>query len=207
MLCMGLDHAHQVTLLPPLFEEANRFRQIAVGIMRSLDRIGIGTRLPDLPGTGESLVPTQQITLDDWISALQSLGADMHYVASFRGGCILDHHLKARHIWRFAPDTGQRLVRDLRRTQLTQTDDHTPDRFERVAGNIVQTSFLEALAMLSPAPYDSLRTVQLESHAAHADVKISGSAVWRRSEPGNDPVLRDGIVNDLKHWITTCAAS
>jgi hypothetical protein len=206
VMSIGEHHTRQITFIMPLFEEANRFRQLLAGIMRALDEKGIGSRVPDLPGTGESAMGTDQITCAIWQSALGALASDSHHVASFRGGCLIDPYLDPKHTWRFAPETGLRLVRDLRRTQLTQAQNNVADGYEKVAGNIVKSSFLDELAQMELAQPLSLRTVQLESHAAQADAKIPGQAVWRRSEPSDDPVLRTAIVADLTHWIDQCAA-
>jgi hypothetical protein len=206
VMSLGEHHTRQITFIMPLFEEANRFRKILADIIRALNEKGIGSRVPDLPGTGESLMGTDQITCAHWQSALNAFASDTHYVASFRGGCLFDSALHPKHTWRFAPESGQRLVRDLRRTQLTQAHNDGADGYEKVAGNIVKTSFLDNLMRMAPVQPLSLRTIQLESHAAQADAKIPGQAVWRRSEPCDDPVLRAAIVDDLTHWIDQCAA-
>jgi hypothetical protein len=203
-LRFGANHSIQITLLQPLFEEANRFRQILVGVMRALDHEGIGSSLPDWPGTGESLIDIDAIRLADWRTALSGTGG---LVASFRAAALIDSAADAKAIWRFAPEQGQRLVRDLRRTQLTASVDDTPAGCERVAGNIVQTSFLEELAALSPASHAAVRTLRLESDVAEADAKLPGTPVWRRSEPSDDPALREAITQDLILWARACAAS
>ncbi len=209
----GKSYTVQIIILQPFFEEANRFRQIIVSVMRELAAQGIGCALPDLPGTGESLAETRQITLDGWRGAVSAAQAAVKtletklLVASFRGAALIDDAASVEHVWRFVPEAGQRLVRDLRRTQLTSGADDAPAGCETVAGNIVQTEFLDALAGLSPAPAQSLRTVRLETDAAQADAKLPGTPVWRRSEPGDDPALRAALITDLKTWASACAAS
>ena len=59
-----------VLLLLPPFEEANRTRTFAVGLLRALAARDIGAMLPDLPGQGDSLLPTEAVTLADWRSAV-----------------------------------------------------------------------------------------------------------------------------------------
>jgi hypothetical protein len=209
ILRLGENLPIQIIILQPFFEESSRFRQILVATMRALATHGIGTLMPDLPGTGESLVGTSQITIDRWRRAILSLKTSEKFTlsASFRGAALIDDAAGANHLWRFAPETGQRLVRDLRRTQLTSASEDAPEGFETVAGNVVQTAFLDALAGLSPAPAARVRTVRLEIDAAEADAKVPGTAVWRRSEPGDDPALRAALINDIREWAITCAAS
>lgn len=207
----GANFPLKILILQPFFEEANRLRQILVSVMRELERHEIGSILADLPGTGESVVPGRDITLDQWRTAIADLvtrqGAKPALVASFRGAALIDDAASADHVWRFAPETGARLVRDLRRTQLTSAADPAPAGLETVAGNLVRTEFLDQLAGLSPTASPSLRVVRIESDAATADIKIKGTSVWRRSEPGDDAELRAGIVTDLVEWARVCAAS
>jgi hypothetical protein len=211
ILRYGNKHKAQIILLQPFFEEANRFRQILVSVMRELAAQGIGCALPDLPGTGESLMDTREITLDKWRGAVSAVQTTVRtpntklLVASFRGAALIDDAVDADHVWRFAPEAGQRLIRDLRRTQLTSGAGDAPAGCETVAGNVVQTDFLDALAGLSPAPAKSLRTVRLDTDAAQADEKLPGTPVWRRSEPGDDPALRAALITDLRTWASACA--
>jgi hypothetical protein len=211
MLRHGESHKIQVILLAPFFEDANRFRQIIVAIMRSLSNQGIGTSLPDLPGTGESLVDTADVAFDDWRGALSAACEPLwtvgqpRLVASFRGAALIDDAADPEHLWRFAPETGQRLVRDLRRTQLTGSGDDLPNGYEKVAGNVVQSAFLDALSTCVPAPASSVRTIRLANDAADADAKVPGAAIWRRSEPGDDPALRAALTEDIARWARSCA--
>ena len=63
MLRFGPDTGPVVVVALPLFEEANRTRAFAVTILRALAERGIAGALPDLPGQGESLLPTHETDL------------------------------------------------------------------------------------------------------------------------------------------------
>ncbi len=63
MLRFGPQEGPVVIVALPLFEEANRTRAFAVTILRLLAERGIGGALPDLPGQGESLMPTHATDL------------------------------------------------------------------------------------------------------------------------------------------------
>src|ERR1700741_3511005 len=56
MLRFGPDTGPVVIAVIPLFEEANRTRAFIVTILRALAGLGIASAVPDLPGTGESLM-------------------------------------------------------------------------------------------------------------------------------------------------------
>jgi hypothetical protein len=197
LLKIGDNHPVQIIVLEPFFEEANRCRHMIAVMMRALDGLGIGSRIVALPGTGESLVSSDTIRLTDWRSALAGQRADG--VASFRGGALLDDAITAPCHWRFAPETGHRLVRDLKRTALAGGTLY--------AGHALSDAFLADLEATSAAPLSHLRTVRLESDGAEADVTYAGSPLWRRAEPGEDAALSAALAQDLADWMKQCAAS
>ena len=71
----GPDTGPVAVVALPLFEEANRTRAFAVTICRALAKRGVASVLPDLPGQGESLVPTEAARLPDWRSAFAAAAA------------------------------------------------------------------------------------------------------------------------------------
>ena len=195
----GVNYPLQVIIIEPLFEEANRCRRLLVSVMRGLAANGIGSALPDLPGTGESLADLRDVAFSDWHEAL-SVVVEMVkpvVIASLRGGALLDGGLPAKGHWRFAPETGARIVRDLRRTQLSGS--------ALYAGHAISDSFLNKLESAIPRPLAPLRTLRLENDASDADSKIAGSQLWRRAEPGDDPELAAKLVADLTAWVKQCA--
>ena len=63
---------------------------------------------------------------------------------------------------------------------------------------------LEDAVPIDQAP---LRTARLASDAGAADVKLSGPALWRRSEPGSSAELAQAAAADIDDWYRACAAS
>ena len=196
----GVNYPLQIIVIQPLFEEANRCRRLLVSVMRGLAANGIGSALPDLPGTGESLADIHGVAFSDWQEALSAVVETVRpaVIASLRSGVLLDGGLPAKGHWRFAPETGKRIVRDLRRTQLSGS--------ALYAGHAISDAFLAALEVAPIAPLAPLHTLRLESDAGDADAKIAGSPLWRRAEPGDDPELAAALVADLTDWVTQCAA-
>jgi hypothetical protein len=201
----GDHHPRQLLILEPLFEEKNRTRRLIAQIMVALDQAEIGTILPDLPGTGESLTDISKVSIADWQDAVKAavLQAKPGYVASFRGGALLDDQRLAT--WRFAPEDGARIARDLRRTQLA-----SGSASPLYAGHALSDPFLGALEDLVPAPLPAplptVRTVRLARDIADADARYEGAPLWRRAEPGEDVGLAIALAQDLISWIATCAA-
>ena len=189
----------QLIVIEPLFEEANRCRRLVAQILRALDAKGVATAILQLPGTGESEIGISEVRLEDWRAALAD--ASPLLIASFRGGTIIDDAGSARSVWRFAPETGARIVRDLKRASLTSGET------ELYAGHRLGGAFLDELATAKPAVLEAVRTVRLASDAGDADLKVAGSPLWRRAEPGEDPALAAVLADDLLAWVKTCAVS
>ena len=196
-LRFGLNHDHQIIVIEPFFEEANRCRRLIAEVMRSLDTLGVGSSLADLPGTGESSVDIAEVRLADWRAAAKNLNPAL--VASFRGGALIDD-VASLGSWRFAPETGSRIVRDLKRATLTSVDRTL------YAGHALSEEFLAELETAMPLPRASLRTVRLETDADKADIKFPGSPLWRRAEPGEDSALATALAADLADWARQCVS-
>ncbi len=195
----GTGCARQILIIEPLFEEANRTRRMIAQMMRMLEAQGIGATIVDLPGTGESLTGVADVRLTDWAvavgSAIAATGASR--IAAFRGGSLLGGGDVPT--WRFAPETGGRIVRDLRRVRAS-------GRSETYAGHVLTDAFLADLEA-APIPVPAkVRTVRLSADAAPADAKVDGAPLWRRAEPGEDAALSKALAADLAQWIDRCAA-
>lgn len=200
----GADCDRQIIMLEPLFEEANRCRRLIAELMRRLAEQGIGVVLPDLPGTGESLTEIGTVTLTDWHDAIAAVRATVApvVVASMRGGALLDGGASAIGRWRFAPETGVRIVRDLKRTKASTARSDSP----LYAGHHLSDAFLAGLESTPLTTGANIRTLRLESDAADADAKLPGAPLWRRAEPGEDAALAARLADDLCAWVQTCVA-
>lgn len=198
----GEHHARQLLICEPLFEEKNRSRRLIMQIMSVLDSASIGSTVPDLPGTGESLRDIATVAVSDWHEAAEAVAgrSGVHYVASFRGGALLDN--LGLPVWRFAPETGARLVRDLKRAQLT-----SGSASPLYAGHALSAAFLADLATAQPAALPSARIVRLTTDPADADIRYDGAPLWRRAEPGEDADLAHALAHDIIDWMASCAAS
>jgi pimeloyl-ACP methyl ester carboxylesterase len=205
-----------LVILPALFEEANRMRRFTVSLMRSLAKARIGSVLPDLPGTGESTLELADVTLDDWLDAAAALSNAIRdregrvITVAIRGGALLDGTSDAR--WRLAPETGERLLRDLvRATAVTggisagSLDVVARQEPTRLAGNLLSPMLYRQLAD-APFQHHLARTIRLEGDAAAADMTIAGSRLWRASEPGDDPEMVAAAVADICSWVSQCVA-
>lgn len=218
MLRFGPDTGPVVVVALPLFEEANRTRAFVVTILRLLAARGIAGALPDLPGQGESLVPTHRTSLlkmqDAFNFACDKFDREGRacYALGLRSGALLDTLAPVAGRWHFAPMLGDKLLRELKRT-ATAAD---PQRHDldgavlggdapiEIAGNLLAPALLAELPTARPAP--EARIVRLASDTAEAALKVEGSPLWRRAEPDNDPALAALLADDLAGWIHACAS-
>lgn len=196
-LRFGESFERQVIVVEPLFEEANRCRKLIATIMRLLAMRQIGSALADLPGTGESLTDISSVKLGDWRGAVQAFNPTL--IAAFRGGALLDGSASGG-VWRFSPESGARIVRDLKRASLTSSD------ATLYAGHALSDALLAEIEAATPPPVRDVRTVRLASDALDADLKLEGSPLWRRAEPGDDAKLAQALANDIAEWVGRCAA-
>lgn len=198
---IGAHHPRQILIIEPLFEEKNRTRRLIADVMRGLDTHQIGSTLPDLPGTGESLIDIATVSFDDWKDAIAAVDqtVDPALTVSLRGGALLDSG--AQRAWRLAPESGARIVRDLKRSQLASAA-ATP----LYAGHALSDKFLSEFETALLPTHAALRTLRLESDGAEADAKLAGTPLWRRAEPGDDALLASAIVDDIVSWMSQCVA-
>ena len=71
-MVLGFDaaRAQRLLVIPPLFDEANKFRHQIFEIMRRIDTREVDCFLPDLPGCNESTADLMQQTLGQWRAAI-----------------------------------------------------------------------------------------------------------------------------------------
>jgi hypothetical protein len=213
-LCLGPASGPVVLVAPALFEEANRLRAFTVAVMRRLAERGIASILPDLPGTGESLLATEDARLDDWRSAYAAaVPARPAYGVAIRGGALVTQQAGLVGRYHLSPPAGADIVRDLIRTRLAAVREggarFDPADLDRpgppidLAGNAVARDLLAALKSADPPQAD--RIVRLEGDPRPADRVFAGRPLWRAAEPGTDAALAKAIADDIADWIPRCA--
>jgi hypothetical protein len=200
----------------PLFEEANRTRAFMVTILRALAARGIASALPDLPGQGESLVPTGDVTMADWQTAFAAAAASLGtpHIAAMRGGALVTRLATHASSWIFSPVDGSALVRDLQRARQL-ADPKAPSLVDlamtapagtrtEAAGNELSVDLLRHLVNAMPDRTTPNRVVRLDSDPGEASAKYPGAPQWRRAEPDNDPALAALLADDIAAWVRAC---
>jgi hypothetical protein len=201
MLEHGPSNGPQVILIEPLFEERNAMRAIIVDVAHALAGLGIASRIADLPGAGDSLIPTADATLADWRAAIAAAAPPHCHVASFRGGALIDDAVAAASWWRHAPCDGASILRHLVRTQ------RIGDQEAGVSGDYAANGAITLAGYtLSAAMRTALEQAEIATPGPLHISQASRQLPWRRSEPIHDIALSQQLANDIAAWVRRCAA-
>ena len=185
------DSARQVRLLivPPLFEEMNRTRRFLVETQRELDRLGIDSMLPDLPGCNESAQAFSAQSLGSWRTAMAAAArhfAATHALAVRGGALVFPTRLPG---WVLEPVKGTTVLRQLLRARVLAAkeagrEESSADLLEQgrnhgleLAGYRVGAALIAGLD--AAVPEDEGQRVIRQS-------ELGSGALWLRSEPGED---------------------
>lgn len=192
-LLIAFDRGRRVRLLlaPAWFDEANKLRRFTVEVMRRLDRAGIDSLLPDLPGCNESLAPLRQQTLEGWREAMtaaaRSLGAT-HVLAIRAGALIAPHHLPG---WHYAAQSGPRLLRGMIRARTIASREAG---LAESADTLAATGRSAGLTLggwtIGPALFAALEGAEPALAPGQSDIAqsaLGGPGLWLRAEPDEDP--------------------
>ena len=187
------DAAARVLIVPALFEEANRTRRMLAETMRVLSDAGVACVLPDLPGCNESLAPLDAQNLTSWRAAM--VAATDHFsathVLSLRGGAVVAP--LSLPGWRFEPIAGAQVLRPMLRARTvaareegrTETMDglleHGRNAGIELAGYRIGAALVRDLTAAALPELSPQSVLNLED--------LGGTALWLRSEPGEDAEL------------------
>lgn len=215
-LCAAPRSLRRIMLVPPLFDEMNRMRKMLVDVMRCLEALDIGSFLPDLPGTNESLIALEKVSLSDWQNAVKACAQqhDISHIASFRGGALAVAELPSASHWIFNPVKGATLLRTMLRTKLASDKEsglstslaELSSQAEagplELAGNIIGSDLFTQLNNAGMPELANQRIIRLDSDNKSCDGQIPGSALWLRAEPDDDPTMSSAIADDIDGWLS-----
>lgn len=179
----------RLLIVPPLFEEMNRMRRFLVETQRLLDGLGIDTMLPDLPGCNESTQAFAAQSLRSWRDAMAAAArhfAATHVLAARGGALVFPTSLPG---WVLEPAKGSTILRQLLRARVLTAkeagrEESSADLLEHgrnhgleLAGYRLSAALVAGLDAAVP---------QDEGQVVLRQAALGGSALWLRSEPGED---------------------
>ena len=198
-LCVGFDRdrAVRVLVLPAWFDEANKLRRFTLEVMRRLDRAGIDSMLPDLPGCNESLVPLQDQTLASWRSATMAAAEALRatHVLAIRAGALLAP--ESLPGWHYAAQSGPKLLRGMirARTIASREAGKTETSEELMAAGRAEGLVLGGWP-LGAAMFHALETAEPALAPGQSDIAqsaVGGPGLWLRAEPDEDAGQADRL--------------
>lgn len=185
----------RLLIVPALFDEGNRMRRFTVEVMRRLDRAGIDSFLPDLPGCTESLQPLEAQDPTDWLDAMTA--AARHFGASHalgvRGGCLFTpDRLPALH---YAPVKAASILRQMVRARMLASREAGR---EESRDQLTQDALSHGITL---AGYglgaDFYRHFEPMTANAEATLipqeQVGGSGLWLRAEPDENDAQADAL--------------
>lgn len=181
--------AGRLLIVPPLFEEMNRTRRMLIETQRELDGIGVDSMLPDLPGCNESGQAFSAQSLGSWRGAMAA--AARHFAATqvlaVRGGALV--FPTSLPGWVLEPQKGGSILRQFLRARVLSAkeagrEENSTDLLEHGRNHGLELAGYRLSAALvagldAAVPQDEGQRVLRQSD-------LGGSALWLRSEPGED---------------------
>ena len=198
-LALAFDRGRERRLLiaPALFDEANRMRRLTVEVMRRLDKSGIDSILPDLPGCNESTQDLALVEPEDWRMALEA--AARHFGAThllaLRGGALVAPAKLPG--WLYAPIKGASQLKTMLRARVIAAreagrEESTETLLAQglqmgidLAGWSLSGEMLRQLQAAEPASRDNLTLIEQET--------LGGGALWLRAEPDENSDQADAL--------------
>jgi hypothetical protein len=194
-LSFGEDGAKRLLVLPAWFDEGNKLRHVTVEAMRALERLGVASILPDLPGCNESVAPLDQQDLSGWraaaAKAAQQLGCS--HVLAIRAAAMIAPDLPG---WAWAPLPGKSALRAMLRAQVIASKEagsaETSDALletGKTSGLVLAGHRLGArmIAGLADAELPALLLAPI------AQAELGGPGLWLRAEPQYDPAQAEAL--------------
>ncbi len=206
--------ARRIIIAAPLFDEMNRMRRVLVSTMRLLALRGIASCLPDLPGCNESVADLAVQDVDIWRSTFSAAAAQTGatHVVSIRGGALISDGLGDLPHWRLAPVKGASLLKTMLRTRIASDKEagiinsmdallaSGLDARIELAGNRMGPAMLISLQNAEAADWPQLTIAAL----GEGDDDVTGSALWMRAEPQDDPAMAASLAEQLDRWSAAC---
>lgn len=206
-LAFDKGRAQRLMMLPPLFDEANKFRRQATEIMRRLDDRGIDCFLPDLPGWNESTAPFDQQSLIGWQTATNAAAVHFRatHVFAVRASCTLAPDETPALL--YAAQLPARQLRSLIRARMIASREAgAPETSDEIAIKGHSGGVTLAGWPISPAMFADLENMNMPENAiftALSHDEIGGSPFWLWAEPGFNAEQADALASAIANWMHT----
>ncbi|WP_228135298.1 hypothetical protein [Qipengyuania citrea] len=185
-LCFEQRRSRRLLVIPPLFDEANKFRHQLSEVMRRLDEGGVDCFLPDLPGCNESMAPLHAQTLAGWRQAVGAAAAHFGaaHVLAVRSGCWLVPDDVPAAL--YAPAKPAQVLRNMLRARvLAAKEAGHPETAEALLDDARSNGIVLAGWQLGAELVGELETAVYDPSPRHRVVEqaeLGGRPLWLRAE-------------------------
>ena len=148
-------------------------------------------------------------------AAVRSRAGPRVFTFAIRSGALLDADADVAGRYHLSPMAGADLRRELIRARQASAreagepfDPATLDAATgpvELAGNLIAPAFLAELTTATALNAPPSAPSASKPKPSRPTAKLSGSPLWRRAEPDNDPALAQRVADDIAAWIATCA--
>ena len=191
----GEAGSQRLLVLPAWFDEGNKLRQVTVEAMRAMERLGVASVMPDLPGCNESLAPLPSQNLESWrlaaADAARHLGCS--HVLAVRAGANVAPDLPG---WAWAPLAGKSALRALLRARVIAAKEAGA---AETSDGLLETGKAQGLDLagyrLGAAMIAGLAEAELPASALTpiAQSDLGGPGLWLRAEPEHDAAQAEAL--------------
>lgn len=197
VLAFDRQRASRILVIPPLFDEANKFRHQIYVTLKFLDRFELDGFCPDLPGCNESTLAHREQTLAAWRAASDAAAAHFRatHVLAFRSGAWLAP--AAIPGWSLAAPLPAQVLRALLRSHVLAAREagqtlSGPELLEAARHEGITIAGWElGAALIRELESDDYEPVEAHRQIAQAD--IGGTALWLRSENDSDHAQAEAL--------------
>ena len=194
-LAFGEGGRRRLLVLPAWFDVSNRLRHVTIEAMRALERLGVASVMPDLPGSNESLAPLDAQDLGTWRNAAAEAARQLGctHVLAVRAAANIAPDLPG---WVWAPLAGKSALRAMVRARIIASKEagsaETSDLLleQGKAGGLDLAGYPLGHSMIAGLAEAELPATDLVP-VTQAD--LGGPGLWLRAEPEHDPAQSEAL--------------
>lgn len=197
LIAFDRGRAVRVLVCPAWFDEANKLRRFTVEVMRRLDRTGIDSFLPDLPGCNESLSNLVDQTVAGWSSQMDTAARELratHVLAIRAGALIAPVSLPG---WHYAAQSGTKLLRAMLRARIIAAREGGISEKSEALGKLGRRKGLDlggwAIGARMFAELEQAEPALAPGQSDIAQDALGGPGLWLRAEPDDDAAQADRL--------------
>lgn len=203
-LACGQNGGPRVLVLPAWFDEGNKLRHVTVEAMRSLERLGVASVMPDLPGCNESTAPLHIQTLATWQSAAAAAASHLacSHVLVVRAAANIAPDLPG---WAWAPLAGKSALRALLRARVIASKEAgAPETSDALLEQGKAQGLDLAGYRLGAAMVAGLAEAELPATALTpiTQADLGGPGLWLRAEPEHDQAQAEALARFIAAGMT-----